>query len=123
MFLSGHSYDITYKKTTSHANADTLSRLPLKVTDHEEADEVNVFYNSQFDALPVTCEQVRNATQRDLTLSQVLDFIMSGVFPSEADGNVKALYQTEGRTDRASRMHYVGKMCRYSGITTRMCYG
>ena len=89
VFLSGHSYDITYKNTTSHANADALSRLPLKLTDHEEADEVNVFYNSQFDALPVTCEQVRNATQRDLTLSQVLDFIMSGVFPSEADGTVK----------------------------------
>ena len=39
VLLSGHSYDIRYRNTTSNANADALSRLPLVMEQPDEEIE------------------------------------------------------------------------------------
>ena len=59
--LSAYSYEIEYKPTKLHANADSLSRLPLPSTETSE-DLVNVFNVAQVEALPVTSLQVAAAT-------------------------------------------------------------
>ena len=79
IFLSEHSYDIQYRNTTSHCNADALSRLPLQYNQQEpQIDAVDLFYASQIDVLPVTNTQIRHETSRDPVLSQVHDLVMSG---------------------------------------------
>lgn len=110
IFLSGHSYDIEYKGTKHHCNADALSRLPLNVTDNSDIDEVDFFYNSQFDTLPVTCEQVRRETQRDPILSRVLDCVMHGTFPDKRSEIEDVLKPYLSRREKlcSSGMCYVG---------------
>lgn len=90
IFLSSHNYSIEYRNTANHGNADGLSRLPLSTpstSTDEETDACNVFYSSQFENLPVTCDTVRKETQRDPVLSQVLDIVLQGTrdFPPEND--------------------------------------
>ena len=54
LFLAGYDYQIEYKNTKVHSNADSLSRLPLKTEERAEeiVDPVNVFSMMQFE--PVT---------------------------------------------------------------------
>ena len=83
IILAAYSYEIEYKSTQNHANADSLSRLPLKIADNS-IDEINIFNIAQVEAMPVTAQQVATATQRDPLLSQVYRYTQSG-WPSEAD--------------------------------------
>ena len=73
IILAAYSYEIEYKSTQNHANADSLSRLPLKVTDNS-IDEVTVFNIAQVEAMPITAQKVATATQRDPLLSQVYNW-------------------------------------------------
>lgn len=70
LYLAGHTYNIEYRNTKSHCNADGLSRLPLSITTDYE-DTAAVFYNTQMENLPVTSAQVKLGTQRDTILSHV----------------------------------------------------
>ena len=79
--LSAYSYDIEYKPTSQHVNADSLSRLPLQSTESSE-DVVNVFNVAQVDTLPLTSQQIATATKKDPVLSQVFRYTQSG-WPSE----------------------------------------
>jgi len=62
---------IEYKPTWQHANADSLSRLPLK-------DEGVLFNIAQIESLPVTALQVAAATRKDPLLSQVFCYTQTG---------------------------------------------
>ena len=68
--LSGYSYDIVYRNTLLHANADALSRLPLKCTTGDKT--AATFHVSVLESLPVTCSELREATRKDPVLVQVL---------------------------------------------------
>uniref|UniRef100_A0A4W5R0Y7 Reverse transcriptase/retrotransposon-derived protein RNase H-like domain-containing protein n=1 Tax=Hucho hucho TaxID=62062 RepID=A0A4W5R0Y7_9TELE len=56
--LSAHQYDIKYRRSEQHCNADGLSRLPLPVahTDHSQAE---IFYFKEVTNAPVTSVQVK----------------------------------------------------------------
>ena len=48
LFLSGFDYQIEYKNTKRHINADSLSRLPLNEPDRQDTiDGEDVFHMSQ----------------------------------------------------------------------------
>ena len=79
--LSAYSYDIEYKSTSEHANADSLSRLPVPSTETSE-DAANVFNVAQIQALPLTSHQVATATKKDPLLSQVFRYVQSS-WPAE----------------------------------------
>jgi len=81
--LAAYSYEIEYKQTHQHANADSLSRLPLEATENS-MDETNIFNIAQVEALPITAEQVAIKTKRDPLLSQVCCYTQSG-WPTEVD--------------------------------------
>ena len=76
LLLSGYQYDIEYRSTHKHANADCLSRLPLN--DHVR----NEIHQLQLESLPVSVDQVRKATRSDPILSRVLEYALTG-WPTE----------------------------------------
>ena len=72
--LSIYEYTIKFHSTAKHANADGLSRLPLKGTHAEEGADVQVFQVRQLDALPIVAADVRRNTRSDKVLGKVLRF-------------------------------------------------
>ena len=82
--LSAYLYDIEYRASKNHANADALSRLPRKTVEEPddwtlEADQVN---RVQMERVPVTATQIREATRGDPVLSRVVYCILHG-WPAE----------------------------------------
>ena len=79
LLLSGYQYDIQYRSTTKHANADCLSRLPVAIeATQPETDEVKLINKLQIESLPLSVDQIRKPTRADPILSRVLEFTMSG---------------------------------------------
>ncbi|KAI5611825.1 hypothetical protein C0J50_11790, partial [Silurus asotus] len=77
LLLSAHTYDIKYRKSELHGNADGLSRLPL-ADRVKEAKVAELFYFSQVEQAPITAAQVRRGTRNDSVLSRVVDIVMTG---------------------------------------------
>ena len=69
MFLSAYQYDIEYKNSKSHANADCLSRFPAKA-DKELEDPVTVFQISYVELLIMT-KDIALETSKDSVLMKV----------------------------------------------------
>ena len=79
LLLSAYDYVICYKSTREHSNADGLSRLPLQADCSSPSnDGVTVFNVGQVQALPVTFQDIKNATRRDPVLSKVIDYVRKG---------------------------------------------
>lgn len=78
LFLQGFNYDIKYRKSELHSNADCLSRLPIPRTNESECDVIDEYQESTFETLPVTAEQVAKATSQDKELSQLLNCLKCG---------------------------------------------
>lgn len=70
--LSAYRYDIEFRPTGEHGNADGLSRLPIPGTVSRDIDAgPQVFNVSQMQSLPVNVRQLRAATSTDPLLSKV----------------------------------------------------
>jgi len=58
IFLSGYNYNIQFRSTKEHCNANGLSRLPLnactEANEHKLDPEIDFFYNSHFELLHVS---------------------------------------------------------------------
>ena len=77
--MSAYSYDIQFKSTSAHANADGLSRLPISdTTTPDQSVEVSLFNIAQINFLPVTAQQIDNITKTDPCLSKVLQYTRQG---------------------------------------------
>ena len=87
LLLSGHSYDIKYRKAESHCNADGLSRLPLPVK-KPDSDTAEILYFREVEKAPVSAVQVKKTTRNDPVLSAVMDLIIKGL-PAGEDANLK----------------------------------
>ncbi|XP_033761200.1 uncharacterized protein LOC117342978 [Pecten maximus] len=83
LFLAGFQYDIKYKSTTRHVNADCLSRLPLVSKQETEGDTVETFIVSHMDTLPVTSKEISRETLKDPTLSKVYTTVQRGWIEDE----------------------------------------
>ena len=81
--LSAYRYNIQFKNTGEHLNADALSRLPtMQATAADE--EPSVFNFNLIDEQPVTAKDIESATRKDPILSRVFEYTMSG-WPSDFD--------------------------------------
>ncbi|KAF7686487.1 hypothetical protein C0J45_22906 [Silurus meridionalis] len=79
LFLGAHQYDIEYKGTKLHGNADGLSCLPLKLTEESMAmDPADMFQTSIVSQFPVTNAAIQRETRNDPTLSKVYDITVHG---------------------------------------------
>ena len=85
LFLSSHRYEIQYKRTQDHANADGLSRLPLQ---SNVSSSECVFTIGQIQALPTTAEHIARETQRDSKLSRVYRYVIDG-WPKEVSEDLR----------------------------------
>ena len=91
--MSAYSYSIHYKDTSSHTNADGLSRLPITNSSQEgSAPEASLFNLSQIDSLPVTFSEIQDATQKDATLRQIHAYV-SGQWPARLPENLLPYYR------------------------------
>ena len=74
--LAAYQYDLVFRSTKEHCNADGFSQLPL---DNKETvncfTAMSVFELSQLEFLPVDRDRLRHATQTDPVLSQILHFL------------------------------------------------
>ena len=78
IILSAYMYEIVFKCTQDHGNADGLSRLSLPNVKSPKSHAVDVFTIAQLDSLPVTAEQLGQTTRTDPLLSKVRRFTKSG---------------------------------------------
>ncbi|XP_037931459.1 uncharacterized protein K02A2.6-like [Teleopsis dalmanni] len=87
IILMAYQFDIKYKPTAQHGNADALSRLP-EGPDNNFDQEDNCFAVEELDT-PIDAEVIRFHTKRDETLMKVHRFIQQGwpisVGPQQAD--------------------------------------
>ena len=74
LVLSAYSYDIEFRPTEAHGNADSPSRLPLSEMSSEGASSA-VINISQLKSLPVTSQQLQATTP---ILSKILRFAKKG---------------------------------------------
>ena len=94
ILLSTYHYNIIFRSTTAHGNADGLSRLPLSVTQDEstQAEGASAIFNlSQIGILPVTCTELQTVTRNDPVLSKVLHYTRYG-WPEEIADELKPYY-------------------------------
>ena len=75
--LAAYTYDIEYRASHNHENADRLSRLLRKTIEEVydwsiEGDQVN---RVQIERTPITASRIREATRGDPVLSCVLHYI------------------------------------------------
>ncbi|XP_064394484.1 uncharacterized protein K02A2.6-like [Halichondria panicea] len=92
LLLSTYDYEIQFKPTESHSNADGL---PLPVLDSDNGGEaVSLFNVSQVQSLPVTFQQVQQATKRDPVLSKLLRYVREG-WPTQIPDEFKAYHNRQ----------------------------
>ena len=81
IFLMNYDYDLEYRRTKDHANADMLSRLP-RVEGQEqkgsEVDEVTEVFQVTVAEAGLDAVLVAKETKRDVVLSRVVAFILNG---------------------------------------------
>jgi transposase InsO family protein len=91
--LGAYDYDIKFRPTQAHANADGLSRLPLDENSGEgHYSEPKIFNVEQIESLPVTAAQLRKATSTDTELSKVLKFLKEG-WPVQVEEKLKPYHR------------------------------
>ena len=89
--LAMYEYSISFKPSSSHSNADALSRLPLPhVQDETPTPPETVFLLDQIAESPISVNQIRSWTRRDPVLSKVHKYILSG-WPNHLDSSEASL--------------------------------
>lgn len=89
VMLCAYDYDIQFRTTKEHANADMLSRLPLSTTSTSPPNAINAM---QIDFMPITAEQLRNETQNDQVLKQVHEYCLNGKWPNHITPELKPYF-------------------------------
>ena len=93
LFLSAYSYNIRFRPTKSHSNADGLSRLPL--TDDRTVgnpEDPSVFNVAQIAVLPIQAAEVAKATCTDPVLGKLLICLRQG-WPHEVPDDLVPYWQ------------------------------
>lgn len=86
-FMSGFNYNICYRNTKEHANADYLSRFSLLNTQQENdyLDSSSIFQLNQIDTLPVTRKEIQKETLNDPECRKIYEALKSGNELAEDD--------------------------------------
>ena len=78
LLLATYSYDIQYKSSQQHGNADGLSRLLLSELSATSPDISTCFNMMQIEALPITSKAIEKASRTDPLLSKVILYTRRG---------------------------------------------
>ena len=94
ILLAAYQYDLEFRGTAQHCNADGFSRLPLPTCETgEDPTAVNaaIFNLQQIETLPVDAKQLKQATLSDPLLSKVLLYTQKG-WPAEYSDELKPYF-------------------------------
>ena len=79
LLLAAYTYDICFRPTQSHGNADALSRLPVKANQTiGNPLDPTVFNIAQLQVLPISAADLMAVTRSDPILSKVLRYLRKG---------------------------------------------
>ncbi|KAK9752562.1 hypothetical protein QE152_g4126 [Popillia japonica] len=78
LFLQSFNYNIKYKNTKLHANADALSRLPISSTRIHDYGVCDCFEISEIEKLSITVKELEAETVKDEKLKQILTALRLG---------------------------------------------
>ena len=76
VILQAYNYQVEYRSSAEHANADALSRLPCDISPMKE--EAEMFFFSGLDELPVDSKDISRHTRRDPVFAKVLEYTLVG---------------------------------------------
>ena len=76
LILAAYQYDIEYRRSAEHANADALSRLVSSSAD--DRLDVDDYLISYLNELPVTARDIASTTRKDPVLARVYDSTLHG---------------------------------------------
>nr|XP_029724092.1 uncharacterized protein K02A2.6-like [Aedes albopictus] len=78
-YLQSFDYEIRFRKSADHANADAMSRIPLSQADPENViEEVDVIELNQIETLPLTAAELAQATAEDRSVRNLIQGIKHG---------------------------------------------
>ena len=92
LILSAYDYTISYKPGIEHANADSLSRLPLPqpLLDTPPPGDI-VLLMETLHSSPVTAQHIRQWTDKDPLLSKVRSLALQGWKDGEEEHNYETV--------------------------------
>ncbi|GFV04185.1 uncharacterized protein K02A2.6 [Trichonephila clavipes] len=90
LILQSFEFDIMFRKTIEHVNADFLSRLPKTSEELEVKDDITIFQMSEIEALPVTSKELRQETGKDIELGTLLKSLKGRVLVSDNGSQFKS---------------------------------
>lgn len=85
VYLESFDYEIKHRKSEENANADALSRLPLKDTNDVLMDEIDVLQTEIIETLPVTVKELSAETDKDENVKILMQGLMLGTRVSGKD--------------------------------------
>ena len=100
VILQAYNYQVEYRSSAEHANADALSRLPCDISPMKE--EAEMFFFSGLDELPVDSKDTSRHTRRDPVLARVLEYTLVG-WPNHVAEEELKLYFTRQNERTADR--------------------
>lgn len=76
--LQAFNFDIKYRKSAEHGNADGFSRLPIQETSAGNYDTIDIFQVENLETLPVTAKIIREETSNDKMLTNIRKALVEG---------------------------------------------
>ena len=94
--LAAYEYDLSYKSSVDHANADALSRLPLNESiGITPLPPELILVMEHIANSPVTAKEIAQGTKADPILSRVLQYLNSGWPDSCPDDSLKPYWNRQ----------------------------
>lgn len=79
VFLESFDFEIRYRASKQHANADGMSRLPVPdINNRKCVEEVDVLELEQIETLPVSIEELREHTSNDRSVTNLIHGLKTG---------------------------------------------
>jgi len=78
VFLQGFDFEIKFRKTENHGNADGFSRLPIKDNAIAKMDVLDVYALETVNMLPVNANDIQKETSKDADLSKIVKALEKG---------------------------------------------
>lgn len=72
IFLQGYTFDIKYKNTKQHSNADCLSCLPIPCTIPANYDVVDIYEITVLQNMPISIDALIQTMNKDIQLKEIL---------------------------------------------------
>jgi len=78
VFLQGFDFDIKYRKTGNHGNADGFSRLPIKENNTTKYDALDVYTINTLSMLPIKASEIQIETRKEINLLKIVEALEKG---------------------------------------------